>query len=402
MSGVTKERGRQRIAALAGRGMDLVSFWRECTEAITPAVPHYLGPCWFTLDPASLLVTSHFQEGLAEIPHEWLAQEYYADDYNKMADVASSGRGVATLHEATGGDPDRSARYREVMAPYGGEQEMIAGLRTSTGEVWGVLGLYRAKGAPMFDAADLDFVRAVAPSLAEGARRALLLGEATDTDDAHGPGLIILTQHWAIESMTAGVEQWLAELPDGNWERGRLPSAVAAVAGQALRTTADTDIPGEVAFARVMTRAGRWLLLHGAALVPDGSPRAAVIIEPVHPARLMPLLMAAYQLTDRERDVTRLVLQGNSTTEIAASLFISPHTVQQHLTNVFAKTGVRSRRDLVGKIFFAHYEPRVRDNEQRAVAGQPLRGGPMAADPKRNRTSRAGGQSGSASPSACR
>ena len=39
---------------------------------------------------------------------------------------------------------------------------------------------------------------------------------------------------------------------------------------------------------------------------------------------------------------------------------------------------MRSRRDLVGKVFFAHYEPRLRDNERRAMAAQPLRGGPYA------------------------
>jgi DNA-binding CsgD family transcriptional regulator len=377
MSGYAKQRAKQRIARLAGHGMDLVTFWQECTAALAPAVPHYLGPCWFTLDPASLLVTSHFQEGLAEIPHAWLAQEYYADDFNKMADVARSARGVATLHEATGGDPARSARYRQVMAPYGGAQEMLAGLRTASGEVWGVLGLYREAGTPMFDTDDLDFVRAIAPLVAEGARRALLYGEATDPEDHQGPGLVVLADDWTVESMTPGVEQWLADLPDGDWEQGRLPSAVAAVAGQALRTAAGADLPGEVAFTRVMSRGGRWIVLHGAALVSGGSPRAAVIIEPAHPARLMPLLMAAYQLTDRERDVTRLVLQGSSTTVIAESLVISPHTVQQHLKHVFAKTGVRSRRDLVGKIFFAHYEPRVRDNERRASQGQPVRGGPI-------------------------
>ena len=38
---------------------------------------------------------------------------------------------------------------------------------------------------------------------------------------------------------------------------------------------------------------------------------------------------------------------------------------------------MRSRRDLVGKVFFAWYEPRVRDNERRASASQPLRGGPL-------------------------
>jgi DNA-binding CsgD family transcriptional regulator len=375
MSGYAKQRAHERIAQLAGQGTDLVTFWRSCTEALTPAVPHYLTPCWFTLDPASLLATSHFQEGLPEIPHEWLADEYCADDFNKMADVARSERGVATLLEATGGDPTRSSRYRDVMAPYGGEQELIAGLRTSSGEIWGALGLYRETGAPLFDDDEIRFVRAIAPLLAEGARRALLFGEATDPDDAEGPGLIVLTDDWQVESMTPGVQQWLAELPDGDWEHGHLPSAVAAVAGQALRTAAGHS-PGEVAFARVMTRAGRWIVLHGAALVSSGARRAAVIIEPAHPARLLPLLMAAYQLTERERDVTRLVLQGSATTDIAAELFISPHTVQQHLKNVFTKTGVRSRRDLVGKIFFAHYEPRVRDNEDRAVDGRALRGGP--------------------------
>jgi len=87
--------------------------------------------------------------------------------------------------------------------------------------------------------------------------------------------------------------------------------------------------------------------------------------------------MSAYGLTEREQDVTRLVLQGNSTAEIAQRLVVSAHTVQQHLKSVFDKMGVRSRRDLVGKVFFSHYEPRVRDNERRVVADQPLRGGPF-------------------------
>jgi len=369
-----RDRAPDRIAELATRGLDLVTFWREATEVLRSAVPFYWTPCWYTLDPASLLVTSHVHEGLDELPPEWLAHEYYEDDVNKLADVARSERGVSTLHEATGGDPASSPRWHFNMT-MGGDQELIAALRTPTGETWGALGLDREPGAPLFDREDLVLVRSLAPRLAEGARRALLVGDATDPEGPESPGLVVLTDTWDVESVTSGVEGWLSELPDGDWDSGRLPPAVYAVAGRALRTEGP-DAPGEVAVARVLSRSGTWVVLHGAALVTDGARRVAVIVEPAHPARISSLLMSAYGLTDREQEVTRLVLQGESTTQIAERLVVSPHTVQQHLKHVFEKTGVRSRRDLVAKIFFTHYEPRLRDNEQRMGARRPLRGGP--------------------------
>lgn len=369
------EKARERIGRLAIAGLDVETFWRGSSEAIASVVPHYIAPCWFTFDPASLLVTSHFQEGLPEIPHEWLAMEYEEDDFNKMAEVARSAGGLSTLHDATGGDPNRSPRYQHAIVPYGGDQELIAALRTHDGAAWGALGLYREPGRPLFDDEEKAFIRSVAPQLAAGARRGLLVGEATDPDVPEPPGFIVLADDWSIESATPGMERWLSELPGGEEFGGRLPPAVLSVAGQAKRMAGVGS--GEVAFARVLSTAGRWVLLHGANLISDGPPRVAVIVEPAHPARIIPLLMAAYQLTEREQAVTQKVVQGRSTKEIASDLFISPYTVQEHLKSIFEKTGVRSRRDLVSKIFFAHYEPRVRDNEQRAQMRMPLRGGPV-------------------------
>lgn len=372
------ERARDRIDALAREGADLATFWREAQALIAPVIPHYGGACWYTLDPASLLITSHFNDDMPELPPDALMHEYYVDDVNKLADVARSASGVSTLHEATGGDPSASPRWQANIA-MGGDQELIAALRTDSGDTWGGIGLYREPGEPMFDADEIGFVRAIAPSLGAGARRALLLGEASDPEGPQSPGLLVLSAGGEVESATPGVAGWVSDLPGGDWDAGRLPPAVESVAAQALRSAEGRDAPGEVALARVLTRSGRWVVLHGATLVSAGAQRIAVIVEPAHPARITPLLMAAYGLTEREQDVTRLVLQGQSTAAIAERLVVSPHTVQQHLKSIFEKTAVNSRRDLVGKVFFSYYEPRLRDNEARVPQDKPLRGGPLAA-----------------------
>ncbi|TFD57275.1 LuxR family transcriptional regulator [Cryobacterium suzukii] len=369
-------RAVNKIARLSGQSTDLVSFWRESAAVLSGEIPHFWTPCWFTLDPASLLITSHFHEGLAEFPDAWLADEYYGEDLHRLADVASSKAGISTLHEATGGDPSGTRRWQQNME-MGGDQELIAGLRTRSGDVWGALGLYREPDRPMFNEPEKRFVKAITPYLAEGARRALMVGEATDPEGPHAPGLIVLNERWEIESTTPGVAEWLADFPGADKSAGQLPAAIQAVAGQAMHSFQDPDHPGEIAVSRVLSRRGTWMVLHGAPLLTGTERRVAVIVEPAHSALIYPLLMSAYGLTERERDVTRLVLEGQSTEQVADSLFVSANTVQQHLKSIFDKTGVRSRRDLVAKIFYTHYEPRFRDNEQRVDAGKPVRGGPL-------------------------
>jgi DNA-binding CsgD family transcriptional regulator len=55
-------------------------------------------------------------------------------------------------------------------------------------------------------------------------------------------------------------------------------------------------------------------------------------------------------LSNRERDVVRLLLEGMSNKQIASSLSISERTVEFHLKNIYDKLQVRSRVELVLKL----------------------------------------------------
>jgi DNA-binding NarL/FixJ family response regulator len=53
------------------------------------------------------------------------------------------------------------------------------------------------------------------------------------------------------------------------------------------------------------------------------------------------------QLTNREREVFKLVAEGHTTQEIAAMLVLSPKTVERHKTNLMAKLDIHNRTELV-------------------------------------------------------
>ena len=55
-------------------------------------------------------------------------------------------------------------------------------------------------------------------------------------------------------------------------------------------------------------------------------------------------------LTPTERDVARLVGEGLGNKDIAARLFVSPRTVESHLTHAYTKLGISSRVQLAQEV----------------------------------------------------
>lgn len=144
--------GAAKLRELAGEGLDLPAFWLEAGRVVARVMPLYSTPCWWTLDPHSLLATSHYQTEIVELPADMLAHEYPEDDFHNLATIARSATGISTIHEATEGTPARSAGWRKFVQAYGGNQEVLVAKRTRSSEAWGVAGFYREEGQPWFSA----------------------------------------------------------------------------------------------------------------------------------------------------------------------------------------------------------------------------------------------------------
>lgn len=353
-----RQRTKREIISLCHSGLDYVTLFREASVRLAAAVP-FDGTCWHTLDPATLLFTSAWSQNLPRGPGvamQLASHEYEIDDVIKWSYLAGRDWPVGVLRHATHGCPELSPRFRELLRPHGISDELRASFVSGrTG--WGALGLYRDHRRHGFDEDEAALVAEVSGHLADGVRRALLLDSAAASTEELGPGLIVLDQANEVETMNAAAPALVAGIVEAGStaQPGGLPTAVFAVAARA-RAAACGEGPGS-ARCRTLTRSGRWLVLYGSML--GSGDRVAVIIEQAGPRELAAVIMSAYGLSAREREVTRLVLQGRSTDQIAAVLRLSPYTVQDYLKSIFDKVGVRGRGQLAGVIFREHYQPRA-------------------------------------------
>ncbi len=192
----------------------------------------------------------------------------------------------------------------------------------------------------------------------------MLRSQSTIGPDDNGiSGILVLDYRGWVLHYTAPAERWLRELEDlgPGWREGELPVAVWTVVG-ALRRALKPETEryrASVPRLHVRARSGRWLTLQAARSEPhSGGPgETVIVIEQAGSREIAWFNTAAYGLSPREREIVELVMRGASTRQISTSLYISEHTVQKHLSNVFEKVGVRSRRELVKRLFLDNLYP---------------------------------------------
>jgi len=152
------------------------------------------------------------------------------------------------------------------------------------------------------------------------------------------------------------LEAWLAELRQ---------DAPAAQQAYERGLTLAVELPPTLVRARLETGYGRFLLTHG-----ERRPAVDVLRsahEKLERLRATPFLAvcdallqtaglrpagsggASLDFTNQELAVARLVAAGRTNSEVGRELFITSRTVAFHLSNIYAKAGIASRRELAGR-----------------------------------------------------
>ncbi len=302
--------------------------------------------CWPLADPKTLLACS----GLAlhdfgpQVPRS-LQLEYSSDHFTAKHRVARRANSAGSLAFETAGDLAQSQRWDEVMRPVGIGDVALVACRDSFG-CWGWIEAFRDRADRRFEPEDVELLAEVGPSMGSALRRAAMNAGNGSAAEPMAPGVIVLDAELKTVSWTAGARAWMDVLPSAKLFElfGILPSVVypAATLARARKTAQ--------AYARLQAVDGRWVMIEAAPLEGRGDDEVAVTLRSATAGETFDLLCRVYALSGRERQVVELVVGGLETRGIAERLFISAHTVQDHLKSVFEKVGVHSRRELLARL----------------------------------------------------
>jgi hypothetical protein len=169
------------LGAAGGEPLGLdTQTWCLAADALLGRVVPFDGSCWHTIDPATVLITSHLTLNLPRGFPLLAANEYLADDVNKFADLAAAPHPVGVLSQATDGQPQRSQRWQEMPRPNGFDGELRVSFVDGAG-CWGSLILVRDRSRPDFDPQTMVAVERLAGTLVAGLRRTVVAQQATSS-----------------------------------------------------------------------------------------------------------------------------------------------------------------------------------------------------------------------------
>lgn len=289
---------------------------------------------WVLTDPATEVGVDPLAAvpDLAELPR--LVRLKYLTDRNRWTELDAA--------RSLGEHRVDSRLWREAQSAHGVVDVVSLVFRDQYG-CWGFLDLWSRQ---VFPQAAVELLARLTPGLTAALRHRqarTFAATASSSDAPAGAAVLLLDDDLHLVGRTPSSDALLARLLPQADGVGPVPAAAFNVAAQLLAQEGGVDAHRPAA--RVHVSAGFWITLKAARVPP--SELIAVTFEASTPAERLDLFARVHGLTRRESELLTVLAEGVSTSELASRLFVSEHTVQDHLKSIFNKTDTHSRRSLL-------------------------------------------------------
>ncbi|MBK9036419.1 MAG: helix-turn-helix transcriptional regulator [Myxococcales bacterium] len=259
-----------------------------------------------------------------------------------LADYAASARDdVTVVRVPRGGIPAEDPYARYYFGDLGYEEDLHATFAAG-GQSFGHLTLARRSGA--FAAGAVRLVERAVPIVTQALRR-LLAKETLESVPGDGVGLLFVDAGGGVAAANALGDELLARSVAADPHRTRdALSALVEIARRELVRATGAPMP-RVVYVERGTHQRYRLVAERMRSRPDDPPQILIMAEPIRALDSVELLRTA-GLSEREAEVSLLLLRGFKSVEGAASLGMSEHTFLAHVKAVYRKLGVGSRGEL--------------------------------------------------------
>lgn len=310
-------------------------------DLLRPHVP-YDGHVFALTDPATQVGTSPHAD-VPMLPWERLPETIrwrYLTLLNRVDTLV--GQPAASLQLSAGG-PAGSQLWQQVLREVGVQDTATVAFADRYG-TWGFLELWRTESS--YTQSELDVLTTIADSVVGGLRAAVArtFVDPGERLQAIGPAVILLRADLTVEQQTEGAGAALLQLLPPDEPRAPIPATAYNIGAALIADEQGVGI-GEP-WSRVHLGGSRWVTVKASRL----GTGIAVSIEPSTTVERLDLFARACGLSDRETEVTTLLGLGLDTREIAGQLFLSEHTVNDHVKAALAKSGARTRQVLLARI----------------------------------------------------
>jgi DNA-binding CsgD family transcriptional regulator len=294
------------------------------------------------------------------IEEKFLTQyrQYYVriDPFLKVSDFPQGSTVLTTEQVIPYQDLIRGEYYNDFLTHQSIHHQMTLWLRIGD-RLLGIVALFRPRNAHAFSSVDIAKARLMAPHLAGALDRAIMSQKSlvhesvidTILSDLHYEGIMVLDD--SLEPIYQSDKALGILYPHGQTGTGQEDARAAVfkeiyhcckrlLACRSIETTSDAHL---YQFELASPSDGRNVFISVRLIRNRGRPLILLYVEPDEHMETLFKRLEGFGLSRRELDVVLLLSKGLKNNEIGKQLFISPHTVDNHLKSIYRKMGVSNR-----------------------------------------------------------